>query len=353
MKKRYPRLLAIAWLIFVLVFVSLMISASFYLTAYIYKLLDLVPPPWLIQVVNSLLGLIFTGLIINFGSRYARSKGWMPEMQAFGPILEALEKIARGDFSVRLESEFLDNHRVGDLAKSVNKVALELDQMENMRQEFISNVSHEIQSPLTSIRGFAQVLENDKLSTEERHHYLSIIENESTRLSRITEDLLRMASLDSEPAKFEPTPYRLDKQVRSLILTCEPQWSKKELKIDVLLKEVAITADEDLLSQVWLNLLHNSIKFTPQGGSVKVSLGPQDGRIEFCISDTGIGISAEDQVHVFERFYKADGSRTRLKEGSGLGLSIVKKIVDMHRGTVEVKSNLGEGTTFIVSLPYD
>jgi signal transduction histidine kinase len=240
---------------------------------------------------------------------------------------------------------------VSALTNSVNKMALELDQMENMRQEFISNVSHEIQSPLTSIRGFAQALENDQLTNEERHHYLSIIEEESTRLSRITEDLLKMASLESEKLKYDPKPYRLDMQVRSLILACEPQWKNKLIDMEVSLEELTITGDEDLLSEVWTNLIHNSLKFTPPAGSVKVTLYSSDNNVMFRISDTGTGISEEDRARIFERFYKADKSRTNSVGGSGLGLSIVKKIVEMHKGRIEVESKVNVGTTFIVFLP--
>ena len=185
-------------------------------------------------------------------------------------------------------------------------MATELGQMENMRQEFVSNVSHEIQSPLTSIRGFALALKSDSLSEQERLHYLEIIEMESTRLSRLADDLLKLASLEAEQVKFEPRSYRLDKQVRSLILTCEPQWAEKKIEMDVALKEISISADEDLLSQVWLNLLHNSIKFTPPGGSIKVALRLHGDKIECSIADSGIGIAPEDQMHIFERFYKAD-----------------------------------------------
>ena len=184
------------------------------------------------------LGLLFTGTLAGNIGKFGRSRGWLPERNVLGPIIDALERIARGDFSVRLEDEFQANPMVSQLSTSVNKMALELDQMESMRQEFISNVSHEIQSPLTSIRGFAQALENDRLSAEERHHYLSIIENESTRLSRITEDLLKLASLELDRVRFEPKPYRLDKQIRSLILVCEPQWSAKEIEMEVSLAEL-------------------------------------------------------------------------------------------------------------------
>lgn len=351
MRKVNPRLLGFAWFIFVLIFVSGMIAVAFFLTGYLYKIINWHPSPLLTQIVNTLLGLLFTGTMVGTVGKFAQSRGWIPERNVFRPIIEALEKIAQGDFSIRLENELQDNQIVGQLANTVNKMALELDQMENMRQEFISNVSHEIQSPLTSIRGFAQALENDGLGLEERHHYLSIIKNESTRLSRITEDLLKLASLESDKVKFEPRPYRLDKQIRSLILACEPQWTTKEIDMQVSLDEITINADEDLLSQVWINLIHNSIKFTPDGGKVHVQLHQQNGQIKFKITDTGLGISKEDQARVFERFYKADKSRTRSNGGSGLGLSIAKKIVDMHKGRIEVESKVGAGTTFTVSLP--
>ena len=347
----HPRLLGFAWFLFVLAFIASTFTASFFLTTYIYRAINLQPPALLIQIINSFLGLLFAGLIIGGASKIARLRGWVPERNLFASIVDALERIARGDFSVRLTDEFQDNPMVSKLTESVNKMASELDQMETMRQEFISNVSHEIQSPLTSIRGFAQALENDELSAAERHHYLNIIEMESMRLSRITEDLLKLAALESDKVQFEPRTYRLDKQIRSLILTCEPQWMEKMLDMDVALEEIQITADEDLLSQVWVNLIHNSIKFTPQAGSIKVTLSARSDQIEFQISDTGIGISEEEQTRIFERFYKADKSRTHANGGSGLGLSIVKKIIEMHKGTIEVESKTGAGTIFIVSLP--
>ncbi len=351
MRKVNRRLIGFAWFIFVLCLVSGMLALAFILTSYIFKVIQWQPPILLTQIINTFLGLLLVGTIIGLVGKFARKKGWIPEMNVFAPIIDALERIARGDFSVRVGNEFDDNQIVSKLASSVNRMALELDQMENMRQEFISNVSHEIQSPLTSIRGFALALENDQLSLEERHHYLNVIEEESSRLSRITEDLLRLASLESEQLKFEPKPYRLDNQIRDLILACEPQWRDKAIDMDISLERLEIVADEDLLGQVWTNLIHNSIKFTPQAASIKVTLLPRDGQAEFRISDAGIGISEEDQAHIFERFYKADQSRTRSNGGSGLGLSIVKKIIDLHHGRIEVDSELDKGTTFTVSLP--
>jgi signal transduction histidine kinase len=284
-----------------------------------------------------------------------RPKQVAARLGLFGPIVQALERIAKGDFSIRLD-ETDPRHEgsvINALVKSVNQMALELNQMEAVRQEFISNVSHEIQSPLTSIRGFARALHNETLSPEERSHYLNIIETESMRLSKLSDNLLKLASLESANMKFEPKPYRLDKQIRTLILACEPQWTEKGIDMDVSADEVSIIADEDLLSQVWVNLIHNSLKFTPAGGKVCVALHQQDGHIEFKITDTGIGIAEEDQARVFERFYKADQSRERSKGGSGLGLSIAKKIVEMHHGTIGVQSKLGAGATFTVLLPAE
>ena len=158
------RVVGFLWFIFVLIFISGMIVIAFFLTGYLYKIVNWHLPVLLIQIINTLLGLLFTGTMIGTMGKAARSRGWFPEMNVFAPVLDALERITRGDFSVRLENEFEDNPMVGELTKSINKMALELDQMENLRQEFISNVSHEIQSPLTSIRGFARALENDQLT---------------------------------------------------------------------------------------------------------------------------------------------------------------------------------------------
>jgi signal transduction histidine kinase len=335
-------------MLLVLVLMAAFFTASFYLTGYLYRVVHLNPSALLVQIINSFLGLTFMSLVVRIVAPLLR----VPQENAFAPIIQAMERMAKGDFSIHLD-DHQENNLLNGLVGSVNKMALELGQMENMRQEFVSNVSHEIQSPLTSIRGFAKALESDRLSQEERLHYLEIIEMESTRLSRLADELLKLASLDAEQVKFEPKQYRLDKQIRSLILTSEPQWAEKNIELDVALQEVSITADEDLLSQVWLNLLHNSIKFTPQGGSIKVELHLTGNKIEFTIADTGIGIAPEDQPHIFERFYKADKSRTRSNEGSGLGLAIVKKIVDLHGGTIDLESKSGAGTTFIVWLPAE
>jgi signal transduction histidine kinase len=269
----------------------------------------------------------------------------------FDSVIMAQKKIAKGDYNVNLNNNIEGLGPYTELVDSVNYMALELSKMEKMRQEFISNVSHEIQSPLTSIRGFAEALRNDKLSSQSRLHYLNIIEAESMRLSKLSDNLLRLASLESDTIKFEPKTYRLDKQLRRIILTCEPQWLDKNINMDVFLEEIEIMADEDMMDQVFINLINNSIKFTPEGGSVLVDLHKKNDLIEFKITDTGLGIADEDQNHIFERFFKGDKSRGPLIKGNGLGLSIVKGIIDVHHGTINVQSKLGKGTIFAISLP--
>lgn len=327
-------------------------AATYFLTGWVYQAVGVQPPAFLAQMITSLLGIVFAILIMGTIGYIVRDRQWLSQLGVFQPIFDAMQRIAQGDFSIQIENAHEDNPLITELTKNVNYMALELNQMERMRQEFISNVSHELQSPLTSIRGFAQVLQNDQVSPADRHQYLAIIETESTRLSRLTENLLKLAALEAEQGTFEPKPYRLDKQLRNLILACEPQWTAKALDLEVTLDEVTIRADEDLLRQVWLNLIHNSIKFTPDGGRIRIALHQQGDRVCFTITDTGIGIAAEDQIHIFERFYKADKSRTHATNGgSGLGLAIVRKILDLHHGTITVASQPGTETTFVVSLP--
>lgn len=348
MRKKHPRLFGILWFLCVLAVLGLLFAAAFYATDFFYRATRWSPPAALVQVINSFLGLAFTYGLIRLFARFFR----IQQSNAFQPIIHALERIARGDFSIRLEDEHEDGILHG-LVQGVNQMARDLGQMETMRQEFVSNVSHEIQSPLTSIRGFAQALRDERLGPAQRLHYLEIIEMESNRLSRLADDLLKLASLDAGQIPFERQPYRLDKQICSVLLTCEPQWRDKSIDIEVVLDEFTLQADAGLLNQVWMNLLHNSIKFTPPGGSIRLSLHSQGGWAQFEITDSGMGISAEDQVHIFERFYKADKARTCSTGGSGLGLAIVKKIVEMHQGRIELASELGKGTTFTVSLPLE
>ena len=269
-------------------------------------------------------------------------------------IVDAIGRMAKGDFNVQLDKMSDDeNDHFGQLISGINHMAVELGELERMRQEFISNVSHEIQSPLTSINGFAKALKNMDLTEEKRQHYLAIIEMESHRLSKISDNLLKLTSLESQHHPFEPKYYRLDKQLRNVVLALEPNWLEKQIDIDIQLQNITIKADEDLLNQVWMNVLSNSIKFTHNNGQIRILMTAQNDTVMVSIRDNGIGLTDEQQKHIFERFYKADQSRIATNGGSGLGLSIVKKIIDMHKGTITVQSKLAEQTNFLITLPFD
>lgn len=261
----------------------------------------------------------------------------------------ATRRMAKGDFTTELRIKRKDE--IGELADSFNHMAKELNQLEQMRQDFVSNVSHEIQSPLTSILGFAKALRNNVVPEPKRERYLQIIMTESERLSRVSENLLQLASLESDHHPVNMRAYSLDEQLRRIVVACEPQWRAKSLQMELQLEPVTIVADEDLLSLVWMNVIGNSMKFTPEHGTINVALSVSaDGAIEVSIQDTGIGIPEQDMSRVFERFYKSDRSRRRDGNGSGLGLAIVYKIVSLHHGTVELESSIGQGTKVKIAL---
>lgn len=260
-----------------------------------------------------------------------------------------MKKIAQGDFDISIPVN--ETEPFNELAVSVNKMAQELGSMEKLRQDFISNVSHEIQSPLTSISGFAALLRNENATKRDVLHYATIIETESRRLSNLSGNLLKLSTLEADVTAFKMNYFRLDKQIESVLLMLEPQWVEKYISPDVSLAKIHISGNEDLLSEVWINLLHNAIKFTPEHGIIKVALSEKSGEIHCVIADNGIGISKEDQIHIFERFYKVDKSRDREVGGNGLGLSLVKKIVQIHNGSITVESKEGKGTEFTIRIP--
>lgn len=265
-------------------------------------------------------------------------------------LKEATEKLATGDFDVALDLKRRDE--VGELAQSFDKMAHELKQIEQMRQDFVSNVSHEIQSPLTSISGFAQALKNEQLVTaEQRPYYLNIIITESNRLSRLGDNLLKLASLDSEHHPFVPELVDVAEQIRQVIVASEPQWAAKNLTISLNAPApVQVSGDRDLLQQVWLNLLSNSVKFTPDSGMITIDI-EEGSPVVINFEDTGKGIPEEELSAIFQRFYKSDKARNRQQHGNGLGLAIVKKIITLHQGTIEVTSKIERGTLVRLTLP--
>jgi signal transduction histidine kinase len=323
-------------------FITACLTAGFYVcTPLMYRL----PPVigYWIAVWIGLLTFTLAGMLVH-----KISMRRLPDIyeRQHNTIFDALERISRGDFNVFVESGDDIHDEFADL---INDMAKNLGTLEAMRQEFISNVSHEIQSPLTSIGGFAELLQNPDLPMDERLRYAKIICAESKRLSSLSDNLLKLSSLDNDP--LSPTEFRLDKQLSNVILTLEPQWTERNILLEADLPKYTVYADEGLLSQVWVNLLHNAIKFTPDGDAVTVKLESTGDGATVTISDNGAGIGKEDLPHIFERFYKADKARDRSLGGNGLGLSLVKKIVELHDGGISVDSEIGKGATFEVFLP--
>ena len=324
-------------------------SLAYLINPYVMNWFGWNPNSYLAFLVLCVMGVLFFIMVIAIMFPFVRTK----HVKFYQLILDALKKISQGDFDVNIpmNEDFRDEY--GSLVEGINQMADSLGEMEQMRQEFISNVSHEIQSPLTSIRGFARALQSEELSEEERLNYLQIIEMETMRLSKLSENLLKLTSLESEHHPMEMKRYRLDQQLRNIALISEPQWLEKHIELDLSVDKMEIAADEEMLSQVWMNLVHNAIKFTPEGGAIHIEARMANGTVEVCIIDSGIGIDEEHIPHLFERFFKADVSRNRTIAGNGLGLSIVQKIVQLHHGDIQVSSRKGEGSTFCVKLPLD
>ncbi|HDX9637335.1 MULTISPECIES: envelope stress sensor histidine kinase HitS [Bacillus cereus group] len=322
-------------------------SIAFYVATSLLNAFDVNVSPFVAFLISDMVGFVFIILIWTLIGILMR-----PKREAMiWTIIEPIQKIAKGDFSVKIRNEEKYDGEIGVLVKSINDMTDELNAMEKMRQEFVSNVSHEIQSPLTSIKGFARALQDDNLSEEKRKHYLTIIETETTRLSKLSQNLLKLTLLESEEYIPERVSYRLDQQLKQIVLNSEPLWAEKEIELELDLEKVYVIADQESMSQVWINLIHNSIKFTPSGGTITIQLKEHETVVEVRIRDSGIGISEEQKQHIFERFYKADSSRNRAYGGSGLGLAIVKKVLDLHHGEIKVESEEGKGTEFIVRMP--
>lgn len=263
-------------------------------------------------------------------------------------LTRATQKIAGGRYDIALNVKRRDE--IGTLARSFTVMSHSLKRLEEMRQEFVSNVSHEIQSPLTSIKGYAHTLLSQPLAQEQRREYLQIIESESGRLSRLSKQLLTLAFLDKESDVLDRRTFDLEKQLRTVVHQTAWLWQEKDLAIDFQTEPLNYRGDEKLLYQVWENLLTNSIKHTEPGGTIQIGLQPQDYGVLVSVQDNGAGISKEHLEKLFDRFYKADLSHGEDRSSSGLGLSIAKKIIDLHEGHIEVQSDVGEGTLFNVYL---
>ena len=266
-------------------------------------------------------------------------------------LTKVTDELAKGNYKVRVNYEGKDE--ISSLYASFNQMAVRLAKQETLRQQFISDVSHEFQTPLTAISGFATILKNENLTDEQRQKYADIILFNSNRLSHLSKNMLQLTLLDGEDTALDKTEFPLIEQLNRVIEMEDNAALSKDIEIEFIhpKKEFIIEADESRMEQVWINLLSNAIKYTNEHGVVTVEVRRTPTELQVRFEDTGVGMSQDAISHIFERFYRQDKSRTI--EGNGLGLSIVKRIIDLHHYKIDVESQEDVGSVFTVYIPYE
>lgn len=264
-------------------------------------------------------------------------------------LTNATKELSKGNYSVRVN--YVGDDEISKLNQGFNQMAQQLAKQEETRQKFISDISHEFQTPLTAIQGFANILKEEELPKEQREKYADIILFHSKRLSTLSKNMLQLTLLEREEVELEFTTYSIVEQLARVISTQENQAILKDIEIqfDKPRKDIMVYGDEQRLEQVWINLISNAIKYTDKGGLITIMVKKTSREVEVSIEDTGYGMSKEVVSHIFERFYREEKARSI--EGNGLGLSIVKTIVDLHHGNIDVISQVDVGSTFVVKLP--
>lgn len=265
-------------------------------------------------------------------------------------IVVATEELASGNFSNRIESDsgFYNRKEFNLIAENLNKMSKELEGIETLRTDFITNVSHELKTPLSVIQNYASLLKMKDLSEESRLEYATTISDSSLKLSELVSNILKLNKLENQQIYPEKTTFNLAEQLRECILSFENFWEEKNLVIETDLEEVSIVEDMELVSVIWNNLISNAIKFTPENGKIRISLTAHNSTVSVRIADNGEGMSSEVGKHMFDKFYQGDSSR--ISHGNGLGLALVKRVIDIVNGEISVESEIGRGSVFTVKL---
>lgn len=337
-----PRRWKVAFLFTLMVFLDLIFTV--FIIGSIYFLLDTQGAfrfsktmPMLILLISSvILGTIFSRII---GQKTFR---------LLDKFSKATNEIARGNFDVRIPE---DSHaeELQKVAKSFNYMASELSHNEMMKNDFIENVSHEYKTPLSAIEGYATLLQTPGLDEKTRQEYTSKIITNTKRMNNLVSNILLLTRLQDEDTEIAKETFSLDEQIRETILMFEQEWAERNIDLEVDLDDALVYGNKALLGEVWQNLINNAFKFVKDNGEIHIMLHIIEGQIQVTISDNGIGMTKEELQHMFDKFYQADKSRTTV--GNGLGLSLSKRIIDLHHGTIDAESEKGKGTRFIVSLP--
>lgn len=337
-KRTHPLSMNLLFVIIILVEILIIVGSSSGILELVRSTLDennRLPDFFWLACVCLVIGIATTVFLIRFFSAPIFTLG------------TAINKVAEGDLSVKLRTDkgFLEMRRIN---ANFNTMVKELSATEIRQTDFISNVSHEFKTPITAIEGYATLLSGIEASSPEQAEYIEKILHNTNRLSTLVGNILLLSKVDNQAIPDKKAPFRLDEQIRQAILSLESAWTEKECELDVELDEISVMANEALLYHVWTNLIGNAIKFGPKGGLVKITLAKVDGVPTFTVSDEGAGIKDADKPHVFERFYQSDSSHKA--EGNGIGLALVKQILRLEGGEVNVTDNFPHGATFTVTL---
>lgn len=268
----------------------------------------------------------------------------------FNNVINAMNQLASGDYAARLKfkSLFSKTKIAKDFEKSFNSLASELQKTEMLRSDFVNNFSHEFKTPIVSISGFAKLLKHGNLPPEQQKEYIDIIEEESLRLSYMATNVLDLTKIENQVILSEVNVFNLSEQIRNSVLLLQNKWEKKNIEFILDFKEYNVNANEEMLKQVWINLVDNAIKFAYPNGKIEIDIKKQGQIITVSVIDTGDTIDEEKIPLIFNKFYQGDESHA--SEGNGVGLAVVKHIVSLHHGEIKVKS--GDGTTeFKLTLP--
>lgn len=304
------------------------------------------------ELLQTLVPMTYWGLVAMGLTFFTRKKMRDTYEEPLHRLAEGTRKVAEGDFSVYVPtvhtSSRLDYLDV--MILDFNKMVEELGSVETLKTDFVSNVSHEMKTPIAVIKNYAELLQTDRGTEEERREYARNIEEVAARLSTLISNILKLNKLENQNIDPDIEDYDLSGQLEMCILQYEELWDEKELELEVDIEErVDVRADRSLMELVWNNLLSNAVKFTEPGGTVTIRQRTAEGQVEVSVTDTGCGMSQESIRHIFDKFYQGDTSHAR--EGNGLGLALVKRIIDLMNGEITVVSRPGQGSTFTVRLP--
>lgn len=293
--------------------------------------------------------LFMSGISLIIGSLIALLLGKF-SLNPINKLVNGMNSLAAGNFKTRIEyGGLIERHPTfNEITESFNTLAEELENTEVLRSDFINNFSHEFKTPIVSIAGFAKLLKKGNLTEEQREQYLDAIEEESMRLSCMATNVLNMTKVENQTILSDVTRFNLSEQVRDVLLLLENNWTKKNIDLQPDFNEFEIEANEELLKQVWINLIDNAVKFAPRCGTVALDITESGESIAVTVSNTGKDIDPAKIDKIFNKFYQGDESHAG--EGNGIGLAIVKRVVDLHSGKITVKSQSGM-TAFTVELP--